>query len=349
MFAQVFSANDVTGMRLSYCSGLKRTLALLVTLLLLATVSPASNAAPLQKGNLLISTRNVLYEVTTDGMRLQSFVIPGPGARSITESARDIVMDSRGRVHVYNGTFHPFLSTYDPVLDTWQHRTIPGWSTVNNVSYGGIGAVGDYVFLTDMRTGGGGAKGVIRYDFSTSSYTRFATNTEPIDLTVGLDGRLYVLHPGGSPGGRTIDVYDPLSLSFMGRISLSGIFGHTEHRSIAVDADASLFVADWDSDLQRIDFNGPVGGNTFSVDRLNATAVGNDLYDVDVSLDGVVAVGSRFGQYYITDENLFAPEEFRIGSGGIFVSFVTVPEPSSGAMLSVLAAVLLPRRRKKSQ
>ena len=51
---------------------------------------------------------------------------------------------------------------------------------------------------------------------------RFADGTASIDLTVGLDGLLYLLSPGGSPGGRTVDVYAPNTYGFVRNIHLTG-------------------------------------------------------------------------------------------------------------------------------
>lgn len=305
-------------------------------ILTMTTCVSTGHATTWTRGNLLISSNEVLYEVSLDGVVQQSFSIPGT-----SESARDIVMDTRGRVHVYNGTFIPQLSTFDPASMTWKHQTVPGWSTVNDVSFGGIGSVGDYVFLTDMRTGADTDKdqGLIRYDLSNSTYVRFAEDIEPIDLTIGFNGMLYALYPGGSPGARFVDVYDPSSLAFIETISLASIFGHTGHRSIAVDVDGNMFIADWDGELQKIDADGNV---------LDTIHLKENLYDVDLSAHGEIAVGSRFGKVFVTDEFLSAPDDFDRGGNGVFVAFVTVPEPTTCtlALVALVASCFHGRRRR---
>jgi hypothetical protein len=318
----------------------------------LGSLASEAQSATLHDGNLLISSGNTLYEVKPAGLQLQSFAIPYPGGtRPITEAARDIIMGGDGRIHVYNGTFDPVLSSFDPASETWEHRSISGWSTVNNGTYGGIGIMNDYVFLTDMRTFGSvedELQGLIRYDLANQTFTRFATNIEPIDLTIGADGFLYALYPGGSPEGRFLDVFDPVSLAFVRTISFASIFGHTGHRSIAVAADSSIFVADWDGDLQKID----AGGNLLDSLALEGDWIGRpihaELYDVDLSPDGaMLALGSRFGEAFVTDPDFVATSDFDLGDDGLFVAFVSVPEPSATLLFALGAVATLGYRRAR--
>ena len=278
-------------------------------------------AAALQEGNLLISTSEQLYEYTPNGTLVQSYPIPYPGTDPSTESARDIVATPSGDVFVFNGTFRPFLSTLSTSTDTWQHQTHEGWSIVNNGSYGGIATLGDFVFVTDMLTDG---NGVVRFDLANGTSLRFAENIEPIDLTIGLDGLLYVLHSGGSPGGRFIDVFDPLTMDFIHTISLADIFGHTEHRSIAVNANGDIFIADWDGEIQKID----AAGNVLNVRLLDHCYLACNLFDINVSRDGLVVIGDRFGGVTLTDEDFSSITFFQVGTSGIFASIVpAVPAP----------------------
>ena len=61
----------------------------------------------------------------------------------ISERARDVVLDSNGNAAIYNGTFDPRLTTYDPVAGTFANSVVPFWSTGNNVTFGGVAALGD--------------------------------------------------------------------------------------------------------------------------------------------------------------------------------------------------------------
>ena len=119
-----------------------------------------------------------------------------PPVNGVHEPGRDLVYDQSGKVHVYTGTFDPALSSYTLAGGGWTQRTHSGWSTFNNVSYGGIGLLGDYVYVTDMTTfsePADEAKGVVRFNLADGTSARFLETEEPQDLTIGKDGRLYLL------------------------------------------------------------------------------------------------------------------------------------------------------------
>ncbi|WP_154224326.1 hypothetical protein [Marinicella rhabdoformis] len=225
-----------------------------------------------------------------------------PISQDISESARDAVKLSDGTLLVYNGTFDPNLSVYSN--NVWSDLTFSGWSTVNNGTYGGIASDNRFVWVTDMRTFGDPEDelhGIVQFDLEGQvPDVRFADNIEPIDLTLGKDGLLYALYPGGSPSGRYVDVYNPNDASFIKTISLADIFGHTAHRSIAVDENSNMYIADWDGDLQMIDSEGNI---------LSTLDVGGSLYDVDI-VDGKIISGDRFGKVYIADLQLQNYQEY---------------------------------------
>lgn len=323
-------------------------LALLGALLILSDVM----AAPFGQENILVSRNGMLTEYTTTGQMVQSIAIPkGPGATS-SDTARDLVVDQDNNVQVFNGTFEPSLSSYNAITNQWDHRTTSGWSTVNNGTYGGIATLGSYTFVTDMTTYGNTAdtaNGVVRFDSQTGTSTRFATNIEPIDLTMGFDGRLYTLSPGGSPGGRAINVYDPFSFSLLESIDLTGIFGWTEHRSIAVTLGGDLLVADWDGDLTRID----LAGNILASMNMRDFGIDGQLYDIDVNSAGMVIGSNRAGEVFVTDTELLSVSSFKAGYGygGGFATFVNsnpnpVPEPATLLLLGAgLGGAFMYRRR----
>lgn len=143
-------------------------------------------------------------------------------------------------MRILQSTMEPLihhLSTYDPNSDTWAHSTFSGWSTVNNVSYGGIGSYQNYIYATDMATfgdeGADAAKGIVRFDINDYSAQRFAVTSEYIDLTIGLDGMLY-----GLSNGVTVDVYDPLTMGLSRTLNLAvGV------RGVAINATGEIFGA----------------------------------------------------------------------------------------------------------
>lgn len=292
---------------------------------LIVALAPAGAVAdPHVPGNLLISSENVIYETTLDGTVVGAYASQYPGgAYPATEYARDVAVDGDGVVHLYNGTFSPYLSSRDPALalPTWSHQTYPDWNTVNNGSYGGIDVHENQVFVTDMLTG----NGVVAFDNDTGVAVRFADGTDAIDLTVGLDGLLYVLSPGGSPGGRTIDVYDPGTYAYIRSVDLTAIFGWTEHRAVAVNSNGDLYVADWDGEIHHIDAAGALVQTIAPPCDWIGFDIQCSFYDINISESGQLALGSRFGEVIVTDADFASVSKFQIGDRGTFVEFVPLP------------------------
>jgi hypothetical protein len=85
----------------------------------------------------------LIREFAPDGT-LARTIAPPPG------DLRDLIVDSSGDIHLFHGTFTPNLATYDAASGTWSSRTTGMWSTVKNLTYGGIAAYQDYVYVTDM-------------------------------------------------------------------------------------------------------------------------------------------------------------------------------------------------------
>ena len=306
----------------------KLTMIRTILSLLMMTLVPATALADaVTPGNLLISTENTIYETTPDGQIVGAFPAQYPGgAYPQTEYARDIVLDSDGMVHVYNGTFSPYLSSRDAgsSLNVWAHETFPGWNTANNVSYGGIDVHGSQVFVTDMLT----ENGVVAFNLDSGVAFRFADGTDAIDLTIGLDGLLYVLSPGGSPGGRTVDVYDPDTYAFVRSIDLTAIFGWNAHRSIAVNYNGDIYVADWDGEIHHVS----AAGELVQTIAPPCDWIGRDIqcsfFDIDISETGQLALGSRFGEIIVTDVGFSSVSKFSIGDRGTFVAFAPNPQPT---------------------
>ncbi len=302
-------------------------------------------AVNISTGNLLISTNNQIYEYTTQGSYVQNFSTQYPGGYPATEYARDVAADTNGNVYVYNGTFYPYMSTYNSNTSSWSHMTYDGFSTVNNGSYGGIDVYGTTVFASDMFTySGGEAQGVVVFNAVTGEAQRFAENTSPIDLTIGLDGLLYTLSPGGSPGGRTINIYDPSSLAYINSIDLTNIFGWTEHRSIAVDYNGDIFIADWDGEVHHINESGVLIDTITPGCDWIGFGIHCEFIDIDISQNGEIALGTRFGEIFLTDTNFSHISTFDVGGNNTFVEFV--PEPSTILLLGTGLLGLIGLRKK---
>src|SRR5262245_32097881 len=173
---------------------------------------------------------------------------PFPGGDS---GARGLDVTSDGRWAVFNGTFNPALSVYSPASKTWKHLTLPGWSLVNNGSYGGLVAAGRYVFAPDMFTFGGDPVGIVRFDLREMSSTRFATANAYSDLNVGLNGKQYGLR-GVS---RSNDLFDPATMRLENTITPEA--GNIV-RGVAANAFGQVFIVDWSENVYKLSPTGPL-------------------------------------------------------------------------------------------
>ena len=259
------------------------------------------------------SSQEVVREYTPSGSLLQTVVIPVSGPSD--EEARDLSVAADGTIHVYNGTFDPILSTY--AASSWSSRTDAGWSTANNVSYGGIARSGDYVFVTDMSTGSGDdvLKGIVRFNLADGTATRLVSSIDPIDVAIGQNGRLYaldayqgmyVIHPETGA----------LEQAFNLPYSIGG--SYQDYRAITANAAGELFVATWGGQLHRLSATGVLQSSL----TLPTASISN-LTDIDLAADGTLAVGSRFGVVALTTEGFAAPTYITVGStsSSTFVSF----------------------------
>jgi hypothetical protein len=298
-----------------------------------------SAGAVFTPGNLVVTHQDVLREYTLAGNLVQAINIPYPGPAECPacESSRDVFVHPNGRAYVYNGTFDPLLSEFEPAINVWTHRTFAGLSSVANLSYGGLVGQGRYVFMPDMRTFGTGdeLQGIVRFDLAGGPTMRFAEDIEPFDLNIGLNGLLYALYPGGSPSGRSVAVFDPVSMARLKTIDV----GRTDNRGVAADFDGSLFLVSWSETLYHMDSD----GNVLKSLPLPAS----DTFDVDIDSDGAIVIGSRFGEVMLTDRNLSSITSFSVGGSDVFVSFVTVPEPSTMTILTVITATCFMRRARR--
>lgn len=284
----------------------------LLTAAVLAAPAVAHEGSGFTPGNVLICTENVVYEYTRQGGLVQSLDVPaGPG----DTPARDIAVNRDGLLRVYKGTAEPYLSTLDPHAGLWRHETFAGWSTVSNGTYGGIAAHGRFSFVTDMRTSRAEEMGIVRFDDG-GPPMRFAEDIDPIDLNMGIDGLLYALHPGGSPGGRQIDVYDPDTLIFIRRIF--DRWSQPDHRSIAIDGEGYFYLADWDGDVSRFS---PEGELQETVNLIPIADMRN-LYDIDVAADGTLIVCDIRGRALVTDTAFTSFDFFDFNDKGGFVHII---------------------------
>ncbi|MDX1451062.1 MAG: hypothetical protein R3183_00790 [Oleiphilaceae bacterium] len=286
----------------------KFTLAAAVLLFVNSTVWAELSLVP---GNILVSSQNVIFEYTPSGDYVSQMTIP---VNEASEAARDFTMTAGNGVAVFNGTFNPQLSVFEE--GAWQHSTIAGWSTPNNLSYGGIAVVDDMVFLTDGSTAYAQERGIIRYSLETGAVSRFINNSDYIDITLGQDGKLYALR--NSYGD--LDIIDPISLAVLASLDL----GHTSgSRGVTADADGNIYMTSWNGFLAKYDVTG---------NQIASLPIPGSLYDIDITGNGSIVIASRSGSVYLTSVMMDSFTEVLTLTGPVFVAFVEQALPGEPAL-----------------
>lgn len=289
-------------------------------------------AVPFTPGNLLVESQTpgfVFYrivEYALDGSIVQTFTPERPPTQTGVFQPRELTASTDGLLHLYNGASDPYLSTYDPASGSWSHVTHAGWSTASDLTYGGIARSGNTVFVVDQETccvSPEEARGIIAFDLVLGTSIRFASDFDPVDLALGLDGRLWALDAEGA----LARAFDPVSFAALGTVSLAAA---GDVRALAVGAAGEFFVATWDG---RVVHLGSTGG--FVASRSFA----GSFIDIDLSSDGLIALGSRSGTTWLTDTIFSFATPIETGRVHAFVAFVPLPEPSGTVLLSAAIAV----------
>ena len=268
-------------------------------------------------GNILIcssdwngsSYDSTLYEYTADGVFVDSSPIPFEVSSSPwSNNVRDLVVDQDGDLHIYHDgePIDPTLSvlvTRSALDGEWEYHTHEGWHTGSNLSYGGIAAFGDYVFVTDNGSLGGSQIGLIRFDTRDWSSVRFSVGESYHDLTLGRDGLLYAL----KPYHYGLDVFDPEELTLSRSVTLSGSIFSADKRGVAVDAAGDLYFITWNEEVIHCDPEGQV------LQELQLSGPNNTM-DIDIDPFGNLVIGSRFGDVTVLDTSLTSASVFTMGS-----------------------------------
>jgi hypothetical protein len=290
-------------------------------------------------GNILATVagpypQHLFQEYTPTGSLVRAVNIP-PTPGSSFDYARGIVEDPSGAVYVYNGTFNPYLAAYNPANGSWTQTTYPGWSTVSNVSYGGLAEFGNYVYASDMATAGAMPNGVVRFNLANGTATRFG-NVDFTELSVGLDGKLYALAGATS----TVYVYDPMSTAFLYKVALPS----ADYRGVAASANGDIFTVAWNNVISHFNSGGVLQSSITLSSSTGAPFMYNFSDDIAIAPDGTLAIGSFTGyiarmtssftniSYINTNTNnqvfvTFAPQPVQ---PTVSVSDATVTSPLSG-------------------
>ncbi len=300
------------------------------------SIAGAAFGAPFTPGNILVTTGNnapipnTVFEYTRTGTLVQSLAVPGIDGQSAPDYIRGVAIDRKGRLHVYNGTFKAALSTYDPVAGTWSHKVIPGLSVVNAGNLGRVAVYRDYVFLTDDETNQAEAMGIVRVNLTNNTWVRFATpssyNDGYIDLNVGPDGLLYALAGEGSPSGRWIDVFDPVTLAKTKTIDLTPIAWGPAGSigDIVVRSDGKI----WANQMYSPSFLLNASGSIASTHTFTQNSY---IDDFDMAQDGTLAQIQFDGKVHVYDPTFGFVRSFE--TSGYYYS------QSQGAFIPALASL----------
>ncbi len=314
----------------------------------------AAAAASFTPGDILVSTTTsesvqTLREYTPTGTLVQTYFVPtAPGGDSFN---RGIATDSSGNVQIYNGTFSPYLTTLNPTANTLTNHTFTGWSTINNLSFGGIAVNGNYAYATDMVTASpGGPNGIVRFNLTNFSATRFASGPangsgDYTQVDLGLNGKLYAPWPAGSPVGNHIDVIDPNSMTKT-TINLPFTF---QVSGVTADQAGDIYAVGALSDghIYKLDSNGNV---------LASISTGfTGLTGLEIANSGELLTASNKGEVIMTNTSFSHLTSFSVGSElTTFDTFVTpptvvgAPEPASLTLVAMgLGCVACGARRRR--
>jgi len=282
-------------------------------------LAPAGNIIATVAGSY---PQHLFREYTPTGSLVRSVVVP-PTPGNTFDYARGVVEDPSGKVYVYDGTFTPYLATFSPTASTWSQTTYTGWSTVSNVSYGGLGLYHNFVYASDMNTAGAAPNGVVRFDTVANTATRFGNGIDFTKVTIGLDNKVYAL------AGQQVYVYDPVAMTQLRVITLpSG-----DYRGIAVNASGDIFTTAWNSVISHFNSSGTLLQSITLNSSNGAPFMFSNPDDIAIASDGTLAIGS-FSGHIVQMTSAFTNISY-IDTGTSNTVFVTFAPGSSGSAPSV--------------
>ncbi len=133
----------------------------------------------------------------------------------------------------------------------------------------------------------GASNGIVRFNITPGTATRFFQGTDFIDVNVGLDGKVYAL-----TSNAVLYSFDPNSMGLLGTLTLPA--GH-DYRGVAVNQTGEIFTANWDNSASHFTAGGALIATVNLTGPNDGSWFGNPL-DIKVASDGTLAMGTRSGQ-----------------------------------------------------
>lgn len=286
--------------------------------LVLEGAADFEQTAPLAPSNMWVTHYNSLYEYTRSGQLVRILPVDAPpgGRRDGYFAMKDVTVDHLGRVHVLQGDYQlAHISTFDPSTGLWEHHTSPELkSFYGNGEYGELSTEGDNLYI-----------GLRRYnlaDWSSTLYTLPPFHSLS-DVRMGLNGKLYGWN-AGSPQYLAYE-FDPATYVIQREISLYDENNVRIHMvGLEVDAAGEMYAAD-------------INGRTYHYSSTGALLGFRKLHDsyptdLDLSTDGWLLAGHRFGNAGGMSATFTPPEVFTVWSIGTFVSFTTYQGTGSSTL-----------------
>lgn len=325
--------------------------------LFVALITLTTNIQPLFATNLLIATqekyrnsiggedRFYVSSLTENGDLSKLPSIPRSQiGDSFWGRASDLTVTTSGTVAFQSGRENPRINLLTGT--TWTTLSTTDWGVGTNGTFGGIVAVGNDLYTTDMTSA---TIGVIHFQEG-GGVVRTPLNFGAKDVAYH-NSELYLLNGDGSPI-REVYVLNTNSGNVR-KIEIT----FDDHRAITVAPDGSFFTATWDGHVNHFDSEGnfikylSVGIPRWwpDPDKMSAR-----FSDIDISPDGKqLALGTADGFVVLADTNLGAYSyQFVLdkpdSDGTTFVAWDTriIPEPAVSG-LTFMALCLVMRRKKE--
>lgn len=297
-------------MRCRRCAPFHLSVATLLGFLvvLLARHGAATGLTP---GNIVATSGRTVYELDRSGIEVQRFQLDVPDGSILREPT---VLED-GRIAIFNGTGAPVLTLLDPTDASVEEFDAERWDTVPNSTFGGVAAVGPFVFASDGSSVFGNPRGLVRFDVRDGSWVRLREQFQYIDVTLGRDGLLYAVFGLNSNDG-VVDVIDPESLAFVERIRLASQSSFLSLRDVVVPADGdSILSVEHGSGIMR-----------YARDGVFQEALGPGvrfLGDLFLGEDGTLVATARDGKIVLAAED-FGSSVVLDPIGGAFPVFATL-------------------------
>jgi subtilisin family serine protease len=272
------------------------------------TATPTATPAP-GRSNILVSIgsagtfydqSNIVREFTSAGVLVRTIPFNYNNAAYYPngENLRDVVVDRDGFIDAFNGTFAPFLTRYSGTSNTYSHSSFPDWSTLGG---GGIASYENFIYVSDMDGANQVTRGIIRFDTSTNTAVRYATDANYHDLNMGLDGKLYGLFSYGTASPIGVNVFDPVTMALLRQFFLPENIRARSVQGIAVDQTGDIFLTS--------------GGVVFRLNSSGAVEasldIGFALSDIDIDETGFIIIAQFDGRVVETDRDLTAFTSFQ--------------------------------------